>query len=99
MRILSFAKYARPLWVVNVCGPVAMVKLDSYREQLHCRPAWHMAVPAFIMRLAAKVGDFIPSSPMCSDTFSMLSAGNTSDADKFARLIKRSPKSYREFID
>lgn len=73
--------------------------LDSYRKQLHCRPAWHVAVPAFIMRLAAKVGDFIPSSPMCSDTFSMLSAGNTSDSDKFARLIKRSPKSYREFID
>ena len=73
--------------------------LDSYREQLHYRPAWHVAVPAFIMRLVAKMGDFIPSSPMCSDTFAMLSAGNTSGSDKFAKLIKRSPRSYREFID
>jgi len=73
--------------------------LDSYREQLHCRPAWHVAVPALIMQLAAKAGDFIPSSPMCSDTFSMLSAGNTADAANFAKLLKRAPKSYREFID
>lgn len=72
--------------------------LDSYRAQLHRRPAWHVSMPAALMRLAALAGDHIPSSPMCSDTFAMLAAGNTASAAQFAGLLGRAPRSYREFI-
>jgi uncharacterized protein YbjT (DUF2867 family) len=72
--------------------------LDSYREQTGYGPALHVSMPAFMMRLAARIGDYIPSSPLCSDTFAMLSAGNTASAERFARLLGRVPRSYREFI-
>lgn len=72
--------------------------LDSYREQLKRRPAWHMAMPRPLVRIVAKLGDFIPSAPLCSDTYAMLAAGNTADATDFAQLLGRQPRSYRTFI-
>lgn len=72
--------------------------LDSYREQLLHSPAWHISVPAFMVRLAARVGDLIPVSPLCSDTYAMLSAGNTADVSGFAELLGHAPLSYRHFI-
>lgn len=72
--------------------------LDSYREQMRYRPAWHVAVPAPFVRLAARAGDLIPSSPLCSDTYTMLVAGNTAPVSRFAELLERSPRSYRKFI-
>jgi uncharacterized protein YbjT (DUF2867 family) len=73
--------------------------IDSYRAQLHLRPAWHVSVPSGLVRLAALAGDYIPSSPMCSDTFTMLTAGNIADMNSFRALLKQTPRSYREFID
>jgi len=72
--------------------------LDSYREQLHYRPAWHVAMPAIFVRLAARAGDLIPSSPLCSDTYTMLAAGNTASATRFSALLGHEPRSYRKFI-
>jgi len=72
--------------------------LDSYREQLGHRPAWHVATPRLLVRLASRIGDFIPSSPLCSDTYAMLSAGNTASAEGFASLLGHQPRSYRTFI-
>lgn len=72
--------------------------LDSYREQMGRGAALHLAMPAWMVRLAARIGDRIPSSPLCSDTYAMLSAGNTAPADGFTRLLGRTPRSYREFI-
>lgn len=72
--------------------------LDSYRRQLGHHPAWHISVPALLVTMAARIGDHLPASPLCSDTLTMLTAGNTADASGFARLLGRSPASYRTFI-
>jgi uncharacterized protein YbjT (DUF2867 family) len=72
--------------------------LDSYRQQMHYRPALHLAIPSWAMSLVAKTGDYIPSSPMCSDTLQMLSVSNTADVTGFAKLLKHAPRGYREFI-
>jgi uncharacterized protein YbjT (DUF2867 family) len=72
--------------------------LDSYRQQLGHGSALHMTVPSILVRTAARIGDLIPSSPLCTDTLSMLNAGSTTDASNFSRLLGRTPKSYREFI-
>ena len=72
--------------------------LDSYRRQMGLGPALHVPVPRFMVRLAALAGDRVPSSPLCSDTFAMLTAGNTAPAADFAGLLGRAPRSYREFI-
>ncbi len=86
---------------INAVGAEATTMrgmLDSYRQQMQHSPAWHIALPAVLVRLIAKVGDHIPSSPMCSDTYAMLAAGNTASASKFAALLGRKPRSYRNFI-
>lgn len=72
--------------------------LDSYRAQMGYAPAWHISVPSTWVKLAAKVGDHMPASPLCSDTLAMLLAGNTGDAEGFARLLGRTPKSFQHFI-
>jgi uncharacterized protein YbjT (DUF2867 family) len=72
--------------------------LNSYRQQLKHTPAVHISVPSSLVTLSAKLGDFIPASPLCSDTLTMLSAGNTGDAAEFTQLLGRPPRSYRTFI-
>lgn len=72
--------------------------LDSYRQQMQRSPAIHVTAPAKLMKFAAHAGDFIPASPLCSDTLTMLSAGNTADNTDFTTLLGRPPKSYRHFI-
>jgi uncharacterized protein YbjT (DUF2867 family) len=72
--------------------------LDSYRKQLNYAPALHINVPSALMAVSAKLGDYIPASPLCSDTLTMLNAGNTGNSEAFAKLLGRSPRSYRTFI-
>ncbi len=73
--------------------------LDSYRQQLHHSKAIHISIPSFLVELSARVGDAIPASPLCSDTLTMLNAGNTANATEFTELLGRPPRSYRDFID
>ncbi len=72
--------------------------LDSYREQLLYRQAWHVAMPRYLMRIAARLGDYYPDSPLCSDTYTMLAAGNTASTIRFIALLGHEPRSYRQFI-
>ena len=73
--------------------------LDSYRQQLGLRPALHVSVPGLLVKAAARIGDLIPASPLCSETLTMLSAGNVADVSGFTKLLGRPPRNYREFID
>ena len=72
--------------------------LDSYRQQLRKSKALHITIPSWLIGLFAQAGDFIPTSPLCSDTLTMLNAGNTGNDEAFTKLLGRSPKSYRQFI-
>lgn len=86
---------------VNAAGPeVATMRgmLDSYRQQLGRGKALHVHVPGVFVKLGARLGDLAPSSPLCSDTLTMLNAGNTGDNTGFARLLGREPLHYSHFI-
>lgn len=72
--------------------------LDSYRQQLGHSAALHVSIPGFLVEMAAKLGDFIASSPLCIDTLLMLNAGNTGDSADFIHLLGRPPRSYRTFV-
>ncbi|NOS75138.1 MAG: NAD(P)H-binding protein, partial [Methyloglobulus sp.] len=72
--------------------------LDSYRQQLGHSEAIHLSIPGFLIGLSTRIGDSIPASPLCSDTLTMLNAGNTGDSRLFSQLLGRQPKSYRTFI-
>ena len=86
---------------VNAAGADATTMrgmLDSYRLQSGRAQAWHLAVPGVLIRLGAWLGDRVPFSPLCTDTLTMLNAGNTGDNQAFAKLLGRPPLSYQHFI-
>jgi uncharacterized protein YbjT (DUF2867 family) len=86
---------------VDVVGAEATTMrgmLGSYRAQLGRKPAWHISVPAMFVKIAARIGDCIPASPLCSDTLTMLIAGNTASASGFANLLGHAPRSYQTFM-
>jgi hypothetical protein len=72
--------------------------LDSYRTQMGHGPALHITVPGLFVKLGAWLGDFMPFSPLTTDTLTMLNAGNTGDYSGFAKLLGREPLSVDEFI-
>ena len=72
--------------------------LDSYRTQLGHGNALHIFMPRPLARLAAWVGDLIPSAPLCSDTYEMLAVGNTADIAPFTSLLGRIPRAYLNFL-
>jgi len=72
--------------------------LDSYRIQSGRSAPWHVAIPKSLIRLTARIGDLIPTSPLCRDTLAMMAVGNTADPTAFSKLLKYTPMSYREFI-
>lgn len=73
--------------------------LDSYRKQTGLSPAYHLSMPGTLVKIAARLGNLIPASPLCSDTLTMLNAGNTGDSEALEQLLDRPPRSYRTFID
>lgn len=72
--------------------------LDSYCQQQNHKVYSHISIPEVFVKLAAKAGDFIPASPLCSDTLTMLNAGNIGDPTQFSDLLGKQPRSYRTFI-
>jgi uncharacterized protein YbjT (DUF2867 family) len=72
--------------------------LDSYRQQAGHGQALHINVPGVFIKMAAKAGDYVAWSPLCSDTLTMLNAGNTGDNSAFAKLLGHTPLSYEQFI-
>ena len=57
-----------------------------------------MSVPGALVSIGARVGDMLPFSPLCTDTLTMLNAGNTGDNSAFSQLLGREPLSFTHFI-
>lgn len=86
---------------VNAAGAEATTMrgmLDSYRKQSGRGDALHVHVPGVLVTLGAKLGDLVPMSPLCSDTLTMLNAGNVGDNTAFIRLLGRAPLNFDQFI-
>jgi uncharacterized protein YbjT (DUF2867 family) len=72
--------------------------LDSYRHQLGHREALHVPVPGVFVSLAARIGDWLPMSPLSTENLRMLEAGSTADKAGFAGLLGREPRSVHTFL-
>lgn len=86
---------------VIASGPEAMT-LKAYLERLRQSMGYDSAIslvlPQWCMALIAKVGDFIPASPLCSETWQMLQRGNIGTDPQFAAAIKQTPRTVDHFI-
>lgn len=80
--------------VVELGGPHALPMGDliaSLRAQMGKRPATTVALPAWISRWSARIGDQLPQLPWCSDTLSMLQTPNTCDPGTLRALLSSPP--------
>lgn len=72
--------------------------IASYRMQRGGKVPKILAVPGFMLKAMAWLGDRIPAMPVGSDTLAMLDAGSTGNAEKFSNLLGRTPRSYQSFL-
>jgi uncharacterized protein YbjT (DUF2867 family) len=88
--------------IVPAVGAVAVSMremLDSYRKQMGHGRALHVPVPGVLVRMAARIGDWVPVSPLSTENLQMLNAGSTADKTAFAGLLGREPRSVHTFLD
>jgi len=57
-----------------------------------------LRLPSFVAHLAARVGQFVPGSPLTPDSLQMLERGNTADPAQTIRLLGHPPRSVNKFI-
>jgi uncharacterized protein YbjT (DUF2867 family) len=102
VRLLAPGAATPPLRSMIECVGAEAVTLGgliySYRTQRGSRPPWVLAVPGILLDTMAWFGDRIPALPLGSDTLAMLAAGSSGNGDRFAELLGRAPRSYREFL-
>lgn len=72
--------------------------LACYRSGMRLPPAWTVSVPGPVMRVAARVGDYLPGATLTRDTWKMLQAGNTGDVAGIQTLLQRPPAGIESFI-
>lgn len=72
--------------------------LSIYRRSMGFGSALQIGVPAGLIALGAALLDRIPGSMLTRDTWRMLQAGSTGNADATGALLERAPRGLRSFI-
>lgn len=72
--------------------------LARLRGALGSRPTWSVAIPSWLMHIAARVGELSRHSLLDRETLSMLAMGNTADPAMTHRLLHRPPRDVGSFI-
>lgn len=87
---------------VAVAGPEPMTLREFYRRLrigMGMRsPARFVSVPMPVMRMLARVGRWLPASPLDPDTLSMLERGSTAAPDETAALLEHPPRAVESFV-
>ena len=88
-------------YVLTVAGPKPIALRDflqQLRGALGLPGARTLAVPAWLVRFGARLGDHLPFSMLDSETLGMLERGNTGDAARFQRVLTRPALSPNLFL-
>lgn len=86
---------------VSLVGPRPMTLRDmlvALRGALGLRRAAIFPVPMSLMRLAARIGEWLPRSMLDRDTLAMLQAGNVADPSATTELLRRPPRNIEDFV-
>lgn len=92
---------AQQTGTVPCVGPTPLTMagfVATLRQQLGHGPARTLALPDFITRLSARVGDHVPVSPWCSESLALLAHDNVAPCDAFTALLGRAPLSPDRFV-
>jgi uncharacterized protein YbjT (DUF2867 family) len=81
-------------------GPVSMrAMLAGYRRAMGMGRALLFHMPLILIRFAARMGDFLKSSALSTETLCMLLNGNTAPVAATHNILGKPPRSLREFIE
>lgn len=88
--------------VVPCVGPEALpmaALIASLRAQRGRPPAHALRLPAPLTRLSARLGDWVPVSPWCSETLAMLAADNVADPAPLQALRGHPATHYSQLVE
>lgn len=101
--LLALARAPAPLrFVLPVAGPEPLAMrefLAALRSALGRPKTLSVAVPGFLMRAAARAGDFLPGAMLDSETWGMLERGNVANPAPFTQWLGRPPRPVARFVD
>ncbi len=86
---------------VDVVGKTSVTyrkMIETYRHAMGFGGGLVVSIPGPPMACAARITGLIPGALFTADTWRMLRAGNTADADGIACLLGRSPRGAESFI-
>ncbi len=87
--------------IISAVGPQVLSyreMIATYRAQLSSHRAWVIPLPWPVMGLLAKLGQWLPQSPLDPDTLAMLRAGSVGDGADFAAVLGRAPRHPNTFL-
>jgi len=87
--------------VMACVGPEAVTLANfiaSLRAQQQRRAARVFALPDWMTRVSARLGDLIPVGPWGTQALSLLSQDNVGDASALTALLGRAPTHYGDFL-
>lgn len=87
--------------IIEVAGPTQMSMRDylvGLRRVLGGPRTLTISVPRGLMRIAARVGDYLPGAMLDSETFGMLERGAVTSPTTFAQVLGRSPRPVEQFV-
>jgi uncharacterized protein YbjT (DUF2867 family) len=71
--------------------------IASLREQQGRKPARVVALPQWMTRISARLGDQIPVAPWCSETLALLANDNVSSSAAFAQVLGNERLALQDF--
>ncbi len=89
------ANTAQPHRIICAVGPMAMsyrAMLQHYRDAMQLAPALFIPIPICIMRISAKLAQYLPQKVFAPETLSMLEQGNVADSKPFTHFLQQAPR-------
>ncbi len=87
--------------IIECIGPEALTLaqfIATLREQSGKKSHKLIGMPDWLTQFSAKMGDYIPNIPWCTEALNLLNSQNTSTSNTFAKILGRSPMHYHEFL-
>ncbi len=88
--------------VVPCVGPEALpmaALIASLRAQCGQSPARALRLPAPLTQLSARLGDWVPVSPWCSETLAMLATDNVADPAPLQTLLGHTATHFSQLVE